>query len=68
MKPRDAITFDGICQLERDNIYVGNFWMSLQDDTVMLVMNPKGWGKAQIVIPRDIFDVFVDWYNTGEYT
>jgi len=71
MRPRDAITFDEICQLERDNVGAGDFWLILdgEDGTVTIAEQPLGEKfKTKVTMPREVFDVFVDWYNTGEYT
>jgi len=67
MKPRDATTFDEVCQLENDNITAGNFWMLVEDDAVTMVKQPsEEQPKAAVTIPREVFNLFVDWYNTGE--
>lgn len=69
MIPRDAITLDEICQLDRDNVDAGDFWMILDDGTVTLAEQPAGQKlKTKVIVPREAFNVFVDWYNTGEYT
>ena len=65
--PQDARTTESICDLSHDNVLHGDFYMLLNEKTVVLGEHPQGGDERQIlVIPRDALDAFVKWYTTGE--
>lgn len=59
-RPRDAKTFDQICELRRDNYPPKHgVWSILLSDDHVSLHQPDG---GYVTIPRREFNVIVDWY------
>jgi hypothetical protein len=66
--PRTARSFDAICAMPRDNVGVGDFWMSTDSYEITIAQQKNGESPtAKISVPRAIFDAFADWYMTGKW-
>jgi hypothetical protein len=64
--PRTVATYDELCDLKRDHVDAGDFWMITDGWQVTLANQASGHPtKASITLPRNVFDAFVDWYMTG---
>ncbi len=65
--PREAKTFDQICELRSDGIDApDNFWCSVDEKTFAIYQQKVGEHPTQkITISRKAFNQIVDWYNTG---
>lgn len=65
--PRDAKTFEQICELQSDGADVpDDFWCSIDEKTLSIYQQKLGERPTQkIVITRKAFNQIVDWYNTG---
>lgn len=66
MRPRDARTSEQVCNMPRDNLTVGGFWILLSGNracSVTICAQKSGEPVTQkINIPRRVFDRFIDWY------
>jgi hypothetical protein len=66
MTPREAETFDQICDLERDNTEIDDY--AILVDEAYVYLNEQRVGEsptASIQIPREIFNALIDWYQRG---
>jgi hypothetical protein len=63
-RPRDCKTIDDVCEIQRDNKDVGDFWMITDGYTVSIHEQKMGEpSKQQISIPRATFNKLIDWYS-----
>lgn len=70
MTPREAKTFEQICELDRDNVDTDEHWMILDSGGDEITLAAQQLGKpssAKISMPRATFEAFIDWYNTGTF-
>ena len=66
--PREAVTFNQICEIPRDNMGTKDFWFMVDGGAVIIAKQTSGSDlEAKISIPRKDFNRFIDWYNTGTY-
>lgn len=66
LTPRTASTNDEICGMDRDNLSVGDYWMSFGENSVTLAHQRLGGPPLWMVdIPKAVFNVLVDFYNHG---
>ena len=70
--PRTAQSSDEIAALDRDNLDIGFYWMVVEEGHVaiegqvaMARQIPGQPAEVVLMMPRSIFNQFVDWYNTG---
>lgn len=69
MVPIEAKTHDQICELKRDNVESGDFWMLLGEGELTICEQKSGSNPEQsLTIPRKNFDALVRWYMTGKKT
>lgn len=67
--PRDARTFDDVCDMPRDNVSSGAFWFLVDEVSVSVAEQKAGEAaRAIVTLPRDVFNRFVNFYNTGKMT
>lgn len=65
--PRQATTNKRICALPFDNVSHPDFWMAVDERDVSIFKQRSGEvATGRVTIPRRVFDLFVDWYNTGK--
>lgn len=64
LSPRNTKNIDQVCALQRDNISVGDFWICLEDEVGVSIVEQKTGSpaKQRITLPRSTFDKFIDWY------
>lgn len=66
--PRKARTITQFLRMKRDNISWRGYWMLVEDTRVSIAKQKIGYECGGIVsIPKRIFDVMVDWYNSGKW-
>lgn len=66
MTPREADTFDQICDIDRDNTEMGDYSILVDENSVYLNEQAAGEAPTQsIAVPREVFNAFVDWYERG---
>lgn len=64
--PREARTFDQICELPRDNWSKGNYWFMLGPGEVTIAEQKTGeMARWMATMPRSVFEAFVRAYETG---
>jgi hypothetical protein len=64
LSPKEARTFSRICSLQRDNITFGDYWMLVQERTVVISKQKVGESRAESAeLPRHIFEKFIAWYE-----
>lgn len=64
--PREARTFGQTCDMPRDNVSWGEYWMLADVLDVTIAKQKRGErATASITIPKATLSRFVDWYNTG---
>ena len=69
MTPIEAKTHDQMCELKRDNVESGDFWMLLGEDKITICEQKAGAKPTQsLTPPRKNFDKFARWYVTGKMT
>ena len=67
MTPREARTFKQICAMPRDGLDSTDFWFSVAENSVTICEQKVGAAATvMLTIPRQRFNRFIDWYNTGE--
>jgi hypothetical protein len=64
LSPRNTRGINQICALQRDNISVGDFWLCLEGDVNVTIVEQKTGCpvKQQITMQRSTFNRFIDWY------
>lgn len=69
MTPREAKTFDDICSLPRDNVSTDEHWIIINgENDVCISTQRNGEPRTESVhLPRETFEAFIDWYNTGKW-
>jgi hypothetical protein len=66
--PRNAASFNEICEMRRDNVSTREHWMITDGHTVTLATQKNGQAATESVsMPRKTFDAFADWYMTGTW-
>lgn len=66
MTPRQAKRCCEVDRLKDTCIGSGDYWFLVDQGYVTLTKQPKGaTAEKQMHIPRRVFNIFVDWYNTG---
>ncbi len=62
--PREAKTFDQICDLPRVHVDSGDWHFMVDDGKIWISERALGeMPKQRIAIPRGLFNRFIDWYN-----
>lgn len=68
LTPRQARTLDQVCAMPRDNVGTDEHWLLVDGHTVAICQQRDGESPtAKIVMPRETFDAFADWYTTGRW-
>ena len=66
LTPRKAKTLQVIAALPRDNVGTEHHWIILDGGNVTIAAQQPGSPPTAIItIPRETFEAFADWYNTG---
>lgn len=69
MTPREARTWEKICELPSDGVSTRNYAMSIDADCVIFTRRHVGMKPTEeMIISRQAFEKFIDWYNTGKLT
>ena len=67
--PIDAKTFEQICAMPRDNVDAAQFWMITDGEFVTIAEQEPGREPVgKVSVKRKVFDAFVRWYMTGEWS
>lgn len=63
MTPREARTKEELAQLKVERVEADDFRLSVWSGSVT-IGHANGMST---LIPRDLFDAMIDWYNTGKF-
>ena len=65
--PIECKTFNDICNMPRDNISIGDFWILTDGYEITIARQKEGHeSEAKISIPKSVFNKFARWYMTGK--
>lgn len=67
MKPRNADTFNKVCNLKTDNHETKTHWIIINGKTVTIKAQKSGEESTQTIdVPRGVFNRLIDWYNKDQ--
>lgn len=65
--PREAVTFNQLCAMPRDNVSTRDYWMMVEENRVHIYKQRAGHRATEhITLSKSAFNRLVDWYNTGK--